>query len=94
MIDENAGSPDPREFADPSPNPAGDATLTILCDALQELGVSRAAIDYDGYGDSGGIDGTTYEPEGTQVPDRFDRSGLFLRSVETSGPDVGRDAVR
>jgi hypothetical protein len=38
---------------------AGRATIAALCPQLAELGVSKVRIAYDGYGDSGQIEGVT-----------------------------------
>jgi hypothetical protein len=52
MVDNDLeDEPDPEGFTDASPNPEGDADLAILCDALQERGVTRAAFRYEGSGD-------------------------------------------
>jgi hypothetical protein len=60
---ETADVPGPDEFADDSPNLAGDADLAVLGDALQEQGVTRVVIRYEGSGDSGGVDAVEVEPE-------------------------------
>ena len=45
-VHETEGIPDAGDFTDDSPEPASDADLAVLCDALQEAGVARAVIAY------------------------------------------------
>jgi hypothetical protein len=60
--------PDPQEFTEFSPNPEGDVDLSVLCDALQEAGVSCVVARYEGSGDSGAVAEVEYAPEGCSVP--------------------------
>src|SRR3954453_8791187 len=61
-------APDPRDFTDPSPDPGLDTDLAVLCDALQEAGVTRALVHYRGSGDGGAAEEVEYEPGGASVP--------------------------
>lgn len=63
MNNESVEAPDPHDFRHPSPSPASDATLAVLCGALQSQGVERIVIRYAGSGDSGAIEHIEYEPE-------------------------------
>src|SRR5438445_5111925 len=63
-----ADVPDPDEFTDNSPNPAGDTDLLVLADALQEQGVTRVVLRYDGSGDSGGAYEVEAEPQEALLP--------------------------
>jgi hypothetical protein len=65
-------APDPREFTDASPNPARDTELAMLGDALQDHGITRVVVRYEGYSDEGGVDEVTVEPEGARLPDWID----------------------
>jgi hypothetical protein len=65
---EATDAPDPDDFVDDSPNPQGDTDLAILCDALQERGVQRVVVQYEGSGDSGGIELIEFEPADPAVP--------------------------
>src|SRR5947208_1954031 len=56
------------ELPDNSPNPAGDTDLLVLADALQEQGVARVLIRYDGSGDSGGAYEVEAEPQEALLP--------------------------
>src|SRR5262245_5142695 len=81
----NQPAPDPGDFTDPSPNPAEDPVLAILCDALQERSVTRVVVRYAGCDDSGGVEEVLYTPEEAAVPRELDD---LLRSVaENYCPD-------
>ena len=66
---ENDDSPAPEGFTDDSPDPGSDAELAILCDALQEHGISKVVVRYQGCGDSGGVEAVEFEPAKVQLPD-------------------------
>src|SRR5438045_1072944 len=66
--DESESTPDPQDFTDPSPDPAIDTDLTVLCDALQEHGVTRVVVRYEGSGDSGGVEEVEYVPGDVSLP--------------------------
>src|SRR4051812_30175338 len=66
--DESEDTPDPHDFTDPSPDPAHDADLAALCDALQGSGVTRVVIHYEGSGDSGSVEEIESEPETVSLP--------------------------
>lgn len=58
----------PDDFTDTSPDPESDAELAILCDALQERGVTKVVIRYEGCGDSGGVEDVEFEPADVALP--------------------------
>ena len=60
---ENEEPIDPKLFTDPSPSPASDTHLAVLCDALQEHDVTRVIVCYDGSGDSGCVAGAAAHPD-------------------------------
>jgi hypothetical protein len=60
--------PDPRAFTDDSPNPARDGDLAILCDSLQEQGITEVRVRYSGSGDSGSVEEVEIEPEHACLP--------------------------
>jgi hypothetical protein len=47
---------DPQVFTDPSPNPSNDTHLSVLCDALQDQGIHRVVVGYQGSFDEGSIE--------------------------------------
>src|SRR5438270_91877 len=64
--------PDPRDFSDASPNLASDAELTVLGDALQERGIPRVIVRYEGCGDSGCVAEIDYTPQIESPPEWLD----------------------
>jgi hypothetical protein len=65
---ENEEALEPGEFTDPSPNPENDADLSVLCDALQEHGITRLVVQYQGSGDSGGVEEFETTPQDVPLP--------------------------
>jgi hypothetical protein len=61
--------PDPQEFTDPSPDPDGDGDLAVLCDLLQERGVTRVDVCYQGGGDEETVEDVEFEPADAFLPD-------------------------
>ncbi len=62
----------PRDFGDQSPNPDIDAELALLCDLLQERGISSVLFRYCGSGDSGCVEEVEYVPEDRRLPGRIE----------------------
>jgi hypothetical protein len=71
---ETSDRPDPQDFHDPSPEPSSDPDLAILGDALQEHGVRRVVVRYQGYGDEGAIEEIELEPADAPLPDWLEAS--------------------
>jgi hypothetical protein len=70
MIENEAEDrPSPEDVTDASPDPAQDTELAILGDVLQDHGVTRVLIRYEGSGDSGCVDEVTFEPQGVRLPE-------------------------
>src|SRR5262245_2756703 len=75
MIDmvenDEAMPPDPDDFTDASPNPATDTDLAILGDLLEECGVRRVVVRYEGSGDEGSVAEVEFDPPEakTRLPD-------------------------
>jgi len=65
-------TPNPEDFVDASPNPGDDPDLAVLCDALQEQGITRVVVRYEGSGGSGGIEEIEYEPPNAQPATPFE----------------------
>jgi hypothetical protein len=68
MDEHEEDAPDPVEFSDKSPNPERDVDLAVLGDALQEQGITRVIISYEGSGDSGSVGDVAYVPEDAFLP--------------------------
>jgi hypothetical protein len=67
--DQSEETLDLQRFTDESPNPAGDADLSVLCDALQEHDIRSVVVRYQGSGDEGSIDEVEFEPADTHLPE-------------------------
>jgi hypothetical protein len=66
MIDDEP--PDPNDFTDSSPCPANDAELAAQCELLHQHGIQKVTIQYEGSGDSGGIEHVELEPSHIKFP--------------------------
>src|SRR5258708_5256060 len=66
------------DFHDDSPAPDQDADLAVICDLLQERGVTHVTIRYDGYADSGTVEDIEFAPEGIYVPEWAERRLMEL----------------
>ena len=47
--------------------------LAVLCDLLQEQGVTHVTIRYEGFGDSGSVEEVALEPENAAIPEWVER---------------------
>jgi hypothetical protein len=68
-----------------SPNPANDAQLAVIGDALEEHGINQVIIRYEGSGDSGAVQDIDYTPENVLLPDWVD--GMLRDLAEGYCPD-------
>jgi hypothetical protein len=66
--------PNPADYTDPSPNPGQDAALAVLCDQLQERGVTRAVLHYAGRDGDGSVGEIDFLPTPAAVPDVVDEA--------------------